>query len=116
MAKFSIEGGKRLGGRIRVSGAKNAILPILAASLLTTRPVLIRDCPDLLDVSNMICILEKLGCTIKRDGDTVEVDAALAHRWEMPDSLAKELRSSIFMLGPVLGRFRKARFTYPGGC
>ncbi|MFZ5975484.1 MAG: UDP-N-acetylglucosamine 1-carboxyvinyltransferase [Bacillota bacterium] len=116
MAKFSIEGGKRLGGRIRVAGAKNAILPILAASLLNTRPVVIRDCPDLLDVSNMICILEKLGCTIRREGDSVEVDAALAHRWEMPDSLAKELRSSIFMLGPVLGRFKKARFTYPGGC
>jgi UDP-N-acetylglucosamine 1-carboxyvinyltransferase len=116
MAKFSIEGGEPLGGSIRVPGGKNAILPILAASLLTTKPVTIRDCPDLLDVSNMICILEKLGCSIRREGDTVEVDAALAHRWEMPDSLAKELRSSIFMLGPVLGRFRKARFTYPGGC
>ena len=116
MAKLSIEGGKRLGGSIRVCGAKNAILPILAASLLTTRPVIIRDCPDLLDVSNMICILEKLGCTIRREKDEVRVDAAQAHRWEMPDSLAKELRSSIFMLGPVLGRFKKARFTYPGGC
>ena len=116
MAKFSIEGGKRLDGRIRVSGAKNAILPILAASLLTTKTVVIHDSPSLLDVTNMLCILQKLGCTVAQEGSTVRVDALNAHRWEMPDSLAKELRSSIFMLGPVLGRFRKARFTYPGGC
>jgi UDP-N-acetylglucosamine 1-carboxyvinyltransferase len=116
MAKFTIEGGKSLDGRIRVSGAKNAILPILAASLLTTGTVVIHDCPGLLDVTNMLCILEELGCTVSREGETVLVDAMNAHRWEMPDSLAKELRSSIFMLGPVLGRFRKARFTYPGGC
>ena len=116
MAKFSILGAKRLEGEIRVSGAKNSILPILAATLLTTLPVIIHDCPDLLDVTNMLCILEQLGCDVKRENNTVVIDASKANRWEMPDSLAKELRSSIFMLGPVLGRFRKAKFTYPGGC
>lgn len=116
MGKLVIHGGLPLHGRIRVSGAKNAILPILAATILTQEPVSLHNCPQLRDVHNMLSILEKLGCKTNFVGDCIEIDPSHVTCWEMPEMLAKELRSSIFMLGPMVGRFRKAVFTYPGGC
>lgn len=116
MSKLLVKGMRRLEGRIRISGAKNAILPIIAASLLTDEKVVIEDCPHLLDVHNMLSIMEMIGCTYEQGDSTLTIDTSTANKWEMPEKLAKELRSSIFMLGPVLGRFKKACFTYPGGC
>lgn len=116
MAKLVVQGGRKLKGSIDVPGAKNAVLPILAASLLSTKPVLIENCPHLVDVDNMLLILKHLGCSADWDGDSLAIDASTADKCVMPDHLAKELRSSIFMLGPVLGRFKKALFAYPGGC
>ena len=116
MAKLTIVGGNPLHGEMRVTGAKNAILPILAGALLTKEPVVIHHCPKYSDVKNMILILEVLGCEVAWQGDSLRVDCKNANRWVMPEMLAKELRSSIFMLGPVIGRFQKATFTYPGGC
>ena len=113
---FRIMGGKRLSGRVRLSGAKNAVLPILAAALLTDEPVVLKDCPRLKDVSNMLSILQTLGCTYQRREDEILVDASDAQGWEMPGELSKQLRSSIFMMGSILGRFRRATVTYPGGC
>jgi UDP-N-acetylglucosamine 1-carboxyvinyltransferase len=113
---FRIMGGKRLSGRVRLSGAKNAVLPILAAALLTDEPVVLKDCPRLKDVSNMLSILQTLGCTYQRREDEILVDASGAQGWEMPGELSKQLRSSIFMMGSILGRFRRATVTYPGGC
>lgn len=116
MDVFRIMGGKRLSGRVRLSGAKNAVLPILAAALLTDEPVVLKDCPRLKDVSNMLSILQTLGCTYQRREDEILVDASDAQGWEMPGELSKQLRSSIFMMGSILGRFRRATVTYPGGC
>ncbi len=116
MASFRVRGGSILRGRLRVPGAKNAILPILAASLLTKHTVELLDCPKILDVDNMMAILRLLGCEAGWDGNTVIVNARGASRYEMPEELAKEMRSSIFLMGPVVARFGKARFTYPGGC
>lgn len=116
MGKFLITGGRRLSGRVRVAGAKNSILPILAASLLTTKTVIIKDCPRLIDVENMISILRILGCKVEWMGSTVVIDSSKASRWEMPEDLSREMRSSIVMLGPILARFKRARLTYPGGC
>ncbi len=116
MDVFRIMGGKRLSGRVRLSGAKNAVLPILAAALLTDEPVVLKDCPRLKDVSNMLSILQTLGCTYQRREDEILVDASGAQGWEMPGELSKQLRSSIFMMGSILGRFRRATVTYPGGC
>ncbi|MGI6176632.1 MAG: UDP-N-acetylglucosamine 1-carboxyvinyltransferase [Christensenellales bacterium] len=115
MSELIITGGKALRGIARVPGAKNAILPILAATLLCEEELVITNCPRYRDVRGMLEILKLLGCDVRWD-DILTINPANAHRWEMPDALAKELRSSIFMLGPVIGRFKKAVFTYPGGC
>ena len=96
--------------------AKNAVLPILAAAMLTDAPVTIEDCPDLVDARNMLSILETLGCRVERRGREVLLDASRAENHEMPEQLSKRLRSSIFLLGPLIARFGRARVSYPGGC
>ena len=122
MPKLIAEGGYPIDGVCRIGGAKNAVLPILAACMLTRRSVRLLDCPRLTDVENMLGILRLLGCGVERaagiagEGDTLSIDASSACRSELPEELSKELRSSIFLLGPVLGRFRHAVVTYPGGC
>ena len=113
---LSLCGGFPLAGVCRVSGAKNAVLPILAACVLTKKPVRLLDVPQLTDVDNMLRILQLLGCKVIRESGMLCIDAADAACCELPEDLSKELRSSIFLLGPVLGRFRRAVVTYPGGC
>ena len=113
---FWVLGGRRLCGELEVGCAKNAVLPILAAALLTDEPVTVEDCPALVDVRNMLSILKTLGCRVEARGRDVVIDASRAESHEMPETLSKRLRSSIFMLGPLIGRFRRARVSYPGGC
>lgn len=113
---FLVKGGRRLSGGVRVCGSKNAVLPILAASLLTDGDVVLENCPKLTDVDNMLRILQYLGCNANLGNGTVTLNASGAALWEMPEHLSRELRSSIFLLGPILGRFGRALFTYPGGC
>lgn len=116
MASIVVSGGRPLGGSIRVSGAKNAALPILAGSLLTKAPVKLENCPRLRDVDNMLAILTELGVeAVWKDG-ALELDSSRAHSYVMPQGPSKELRSSIFMLGSLLGRFGHAVCTHPGGC
>jgi len=113
---FRVLGGERIEGSIRVDAAKNAVLPILAAAILPEGDVIIRDCPDIRDVHAMAEILGKLGCeTIWQNGEMLIRNGRL-HQWEMPDELSKQIRSSIFLLGPILGKLRRATVTYPGGC
>ncbi len=116
MAKLIISGGARLEGELSVQGAKNAALPVFAAALLTEEPVIVYNWPAISDVYNMLSILEHIGAHVEYEKDRLVIDTRRAQRWEMPDRLAKEIRSSIFMMGPILARFRMARFTYPGGC
>ncbi len=113
---FLVRGERALSGSIAIGGSKNAILPILAAAILTNEEVVLHNAPRLLDVENMLRILQRLGCRVMVQDHTIRIDASGASQWEMPDHLSRELRSSIFMLGPILGRFGQARFTYPGGC
>lgn len=113
---FLVKGGRQLSGSVRIGGSKNAVLPILAASLLTDGEILLGNCPRLTDVDNMLRILQYLGCETKFDNGTVVLNTSGASLWEMPEHLSRELRSSIFLLGPMLGRFGRALFTYPGGC
>ncbi|MDR3186246.1 MAG: UDP-N-acetylglucosamine 1-carboxyvinyltransferase [Christensenellaceae bacterium] len=116
MPKYIINGGKKLIGEIQIQGAKNAVLPLLAAALLTDEAVTIRNCPNLVDVNNMIRIISALGARVVRTGDIIQItsDGLFAH--EIPKHQAKELRSSVFLLGSVLGRMKKAKVAYPGGC
>lgn len=116
MEAFVVEGGTPLRGEIRVGGAKNATLPILAAAVLTEETVRLHDVPEITDVKHMADILTMLGCQVTRENSDMTVTCADLHTWEMPDQLSKQIRSSIFLLGPILARFHKATVTFPGGC
>ena len=116
MDKFVIDGGRELYGKVDVQCAKNAVLPLLAASILTDEQVKIRGVPAISDVENMLRILTELGCKTKRGKNYAIIDSSNAVSHEIPARLTKELRSSVFMLGSVLSRFHKAQISYPGGC
>ncbi len=116
MEGFRILGGEKIEGRARVDAAKNAVLPILAASLLPEGPVTLLGCPELRDVCAMTDMLRLLGCECAWQGRELTIHNDRLHHWEMPDALSKRIRSSIFLLGPILGRLRRATVAYPGGC
>lgn len=116
MSSLIVAGGVPLSGSCRISGAKNAALPILAACMLLDRPVWLTDCPRLADVDNMLRILRTLGCHTAYEGERLLVDASKAHNHMLPEQLTKALRSSVFLLGPMLARLRRAVVAYPGGC
>lgn len=116
MNALRIHGGRRLTGEWRVHSAKNAVLPIMAASILTGEATRLEGCPELVDVAYMADILRTLGCRIHSGDGALTIDPQNLNRHEMPDALAKKIRSSIFLLGSILARFRKATVTFPGGC
>ena len=116
MEKYIIEGGNKLYGQLTAQSAKNSVLPLLAASVLTDEQVKIHNVPIINDVENMIRILGEVGCKMKRQKDTLLIDSSNAVSHEIPTRLTKELRSSVFMLGSVLTRFHRAKISYPGGC
>lgn len=116
MQKFLIHGGKKLNGTINVECAKNAYLPILASTILCEEEIVLKNCPDFTDIKNMIIILENLGITVDKKDDELHINGAEASFCFIPSELAKVLRSSIFALGALLGRFKKAKVAYPGGC
>lgn len=116
MNKIIVNGGKKLNGEISVQGAKNSVLPILVATLLVDGVSVIHNCPYLSDVDATIKILRYLGCTVFREGHTVTVDSSTMCRQDVPDSLMREMRSSIVFLGGIIGRMGKAVLSTPGGC
>ena len=116
MDKYIINGGKKLYGKIKLQSAKNTVLPLLAAAVLTDEKVVIRNVPKISDVENMLHILTEVGCKICRQNDCAIIDSSNAASHEIPTRLTKELRSSVFMLGSVLTRFHRAKISYPGGC
>lgn len=116
MEKFIVTGKRKLAGRIHIQGSKNSALPILSACVLTGKPTVIHNCPMLSDVDAAIKILKELGCTVKRENDSVFVDAGAANVYSIPDDLMREMRSSIIFFGVLIGRFGKAEFSAPGGC
>ena len=116
MERFRVEGGHRLSGAVRVHCAKNAVLPILAGAILADDPTTVLDCPDIADVSNMVRILQTLGCEVSAQGAALRVAPLSIHSDTMPEDLSKRLRSSVFMMGALLGRLRRAVVPYPGGC
>ena len=115
MYKIVICGGRRLRGEVRVSGAKNAALPILASSLLASGRSTYRNVPDLGDVATMKKLLRQLGAEVEGDGRTT-VDCTHITNFEAPYELVKTMRASALVLGPLLGRYGQARVSLPGGC
>lgn len=116
MSKLLIHGGHKLFGEINISAAKNSYLPILAACVLCEEEIVLHNYPDYTDTQSMCDILSSIGANITNNGGDLLIDASSLFSWGVESELACQVRSSIFMLGALLGRFRKARVAYPGGC
>ena len=116
MDRLVITGGQRLAGEVAISGAKNAALPIIAASLLTSEPLEISNLPDLRDVGTMLRLLERMGVHVERGEHRVMLRANAVTALEAAYDLVKTMRASILVLGPMLARFGQARVSLPGGC
>jgi UDP-N-acetylglucosamine 1-carboxyvinyltransferase len=116
MDKLKIRGGVPLEGEIRISGAKNAALPILCASLLTADELVVENVPQLQDVVTTLKLLRQMGVTADRDGPTVRLRADAVTHTEAPYELVKTMRASILVLGPLVARCGRARVSLPGGC
>jgi len=113
---YHLSGGRPLRGHVKVQGAKNSVLPILAATIVTGGERVIHNCPKLSDVDASIAILRHLGCRVEREGHTVWVDSRPMDRWDIPDTLMREMRSSVMFMGAVAARCGQVEMTYPGGC
>lgn len=116
MDSFVIQGGSPLHGEITNTGAKNATLPLMGAALLSKEASFLSGVPDLSDVHGMTAILEGLGAQVERNGDEMTILLEQARCTEISEELMREMRSSIFLLGPLLSRFGEVRASYPGGC
>ena len=116
MEKYVIKGGRRLSGSITAESAKNSVLPILAASILTDEEVIIENCPKINDVLTMVKILSSLGVKTCFQENNLIINAENLTGYTVPENLGKELRASVFMIGALLSRVKKARASYPGGC
>ncbi|MGN1208505.1 MAG: UDP-N-acetylglucosamine 1-carboxyvinyltransferase, partial [Christensenellales bacterium] len=103
-------------GSIRVATSKNATLPILAGAILAGREVILDHLPKFSDIENMEKILLHLGCKILKNDDKTIIDTENLDTYFIPNTLTKGIRSSIFMLGPMLAKFKKAKISFPGGC
>jgi len=111
-----IQGGRPLSGRVAVSGAKNAALPVMAATLLTPGQHVLRNVPSLADTRTMARVLEKLGARVEFTDHTCRIDTANVTSVEAPYDLVRTMRASVYVLGPLLARFGSARVSLPGGC
>jgi len=116
MSIWRITGGNRLSGSVEAQGSKNAVLPILAASVISPMETTLRNCPDIRDVDVSLDILRYLGCNVSREGTLVRVDSRPMCRCCIPHELMREMRSSVVFLGAILARCGEARMSFPGGC
>ena len=116
MEAYFIEGGRSLDGVIEIHGAKNSVLPILAACICCAGVCEIHNCPRISDVETATAILRHLGCTAERQGSVLRVDAGTVSRCDIPAELMRDMRSSILFLGAMLARSGRAELALPGGC
>ncbi|MBN2379594.1 UDP-N-acetylglucosamine 1-carboxyvinyltransferase [candidate division WOR-3 bacterium] len=115
MDKLVISGGHPLHGEVKVSGSKNAALPLMTACLLTDEPCVLTNIPDLVDIHTMTELLTYLGVNVERGKDKISIEARKPHG-EAPYDIVRKMRASYYVLGPLLGRFREAKISLPGGC
>lgn len=116
MSKFIIQGGKKLEGEVRISGSKNAALPIIAATILNAGKSTLYNVPDIHDVQTMFEIIKTIGGKVNKKHNKIIIDTSKIHTYEIPDSLMRQMRSSVILAGALIGKHHKARFSYPGGC
>ena len=116
MEKLFIQGGRRLSGTVKISGAKNAVLPVIAASLLASTPSVIEEIPDLDDVKTITEVLQYLGLNPRREPGRLFIDSTGIKSCEASYELVRKMRASFLVMGPLLSRFQEARISQPGGC
>lgn len=116
MLSYVIEGGKRLEGEVTISGSKNASLPIIAASILNGSITKLYNVPNIHDTQITLKILKLLGCKIKKNGGKIEINSKYINKKEIPEDMMRQMRSTVIMAGAIIGRFKEATFSYPGGC
>lgn len=116
LGEYVINGGRRLKGAVTVNGSKNAVLPILAASVLNGSMNVLENCPEISDVKTSKDILKYIGCSVETENKTIIVNSSCVRRAEIPAALVKKMRSSIVFMGPLIARFKKASLSHPGGC
>ena len=116
MDSYHITGGNTLEGEYRLKGAKNAVLPILAATIISGRTSRIKNCPQLSDIQTMVSILQEMGCKVSWDGSEIVVDYSPVNSFCIPQNLMKKIRSSVFLMGATLARCGQVILSDPGGC
>ena len=116
MEKLIIEGGRPLHGEVKISGAKNAALPLMAATLLAPGKHTLRNMPNLRDTRTFVRLMENFGVKSERTGDVLVLDTTHLNHTEAPYELVKTMRASVLVLGPLMARFGKAKVSLPGGC
>ena len=116
MGKYIIKGGNKLNGEVFISGAKNAVLPILASTVLNSGICILKNVPMLLDTFVAIDILRDLGCKVTYGENTVVINSKDMNKTNVKEELVKKMRSSIIFLGAIISRFKEASISYPGGC
>ena len=116
MSSYIIEGGKRLEGTVKISGSKNSSLPIIAATILNAGRTTLYNVPIIQDTQMMFKILEILGAKVEKKNGKIKIDTSKIKKIEIPPELMHKIRSSVILAGALLGRYRKAIFSYPGGC
>ena len=116
MSSYIIEGGKKLRGEVSVSGSKNASLPIIASTILNGGTTKLYNIPDIRDTRITLEILKYLGCKVKKNQNKVVIDSRNVNKFEIPEHLMRQMRSSVIFAGAILGRYKKVIFSYPGDC
>ncbi len=116
MEKLIIRGGNALKGTVKVSGAKNAVLPIITAALLGSTPSRLLEIPNLEDVRTISEVIEHLGVPVRRDEDSLIIDSSNISACEAPYELVRKMRASFLVMGPLLARLGRAKISLPGGC
>ena len=116
MDRIIIQGNKPLSGTVKISGAKNAVLPVMAATLLAPGEFTIHKVPDLRDTRTMMKLLNMIGADTTFDNGTLTIDSSAANNPEAPYDLVKTMRASFYVLGPLISRFGKVNVSLPGGC
>ncbi len=116
MDRFVIQGGNKLSGTVKISGSKNAALPIISASILGTGKTVLHNIPDVKDIRTLIKILEYMGAGVRFEKNTLEIDPSGICRYTAPYEFVSTMRGSVCLLGPLLAKYGQAKFSMPGGC
>ncbi len=116
MSEYIIKGGKKVEGEVEISGSKNASLPIIAATILNQGKTTLYNVPNIHDTQMMYEILKKLGAEVVKKKNKVIIDTSKVSKYEIPEELMRQMRSSVIIVGALVGKYQNATFSYPGGC